>query len=70
MWLPGFPGVMLYRYAMPDRQEEIARIQELIVEADLQVSVQVIPIEWIIEKGCEITEAKELLRHLESSLKH
>lgn len=55
---------------MPHRQEQIARIQERIVQADLQVSAQITRIEQMIEKGYDVTEAKKLLRHLESFLDH
>ncbi len=50
---------------MPYRQEDIARIQERIVEADLRLSEQIARIERLIEKGRDVTEAKELLRHME-----
>ncbi len=50
---------------MPYRQEDIARIQERIVEADLRLSEQIDRIERLIEKGRDVTEAKELLRHIE-----
>ncbi|WP_133239269.1 hypothetical protein [Microvirga sp. KLBC 81] len=50
---------------MPYRQEDIARVQERIVEADLRVSAQIARIERMIEKGHDVTEAKDLLRKLE-----
>ena len=54
--------------AMPDRTEEIVRIQQQIVEADLRMSAQIARIEWMIEKDYDPTEAKKLLRNLESIL--
>jgi hypothetical protein len=54
--------------AMLDRTEDIARIQQHIVEGDLRVSAQIARIEWMIEKRYAPTEAKKLLRHLESIL--
>ena len=53
---------------MPDRREQIARLQERIVEADLRVSAQTARIEQMVEKGFDVTEAKKLLRHLETTL--
>ncbi|KLK89911.1 hypothetical protein AA309_28730 [Microvirga vignae] len=50
---------------MPYQQEDIARVQERIVEADLRVSAQMDRIERMIEKGYDVTEAKEMLRQLE-----
>jgi vacuolar-type H+-ATPase subunit E/Vma4 len=55
---------------MPYRQEEIARIQERIVEADLHVSAQITRSEQMIEKGYDVTKAKELLRQMETILDH
>jgi hypothetical protein len=53
---------------MPYCQQDIARIEERIVEADLRVSALIDRIERMIEKGCDATEAKDLLRQLESIL--
>ena len=53
---------------MPYRQEEIARIQERLVEADLHVSAQIARIEQMIEKGYDVAKAKELLRQMETIL--
>jgi hypothetical protein len=53
---------------MPCRQEEIARIQERIVEADLRMSAQLARIEQMIEKGYDVTKAKELLRQMATIL--
>ena len=49
-------------------QEELARIQELIVEGDLRVSAQLARIEQMIEQGRDTTEAKQLLETLEQIL--
>ena len=49
-------------------QEELARIQELIVEGDLRVSAQLTRIEQMIEQGRDTTEAKRLLETLEQIL--
>ena len=53
---------------MPYSPDDIAKVQECIVEADLRVSAQIDRIEQMIEKGHDTTEAKELLRQLESIL--
>ncbi|WP_134499661.1 hypothetical protein [Microvirga pakistanensis] len=53
---------------MPYRQEDIAKVQEFIVEADLRVSAQIERIERMIEKGYDVTEARDLLRQLEAIL--
>ena len=53
---------------MPNRQEDIAKIQERIVEADLLVSAQISRIEQMVEKGYDVTEAKALLQQLETVL--
>ena len=53
---------------MSYRREEIARIQECIVEADLHVSAQIARIEQMIKKGYDMIKAKELLRQMETIL--
>ena len=53
---------------MPYCQEDIAKVQECIVEADLRVSAQIDRIERMIEKGYDVTEARELLGQLEAIL--
>ena len=58
-------GILL---TMPYCQEDIARIQEHTVDADLRVSEQIDRIERMIEKGHDVTEAEGLLRHLEAIL--
>ena len=54
--------------AMLSRTEDIAKIQQQIVEGDLRMSAQIARIEWMIEKDYDPTEAKKLLRHMEAIL--
>ena len=54
--------------AMPDRTEEIARIQQPIVEGDLRMSAQIARIKSMIKKDYDPTEANKLLRHMEAIL--
>jgi hypothetical protein len=44
---------------MPAHQEEVARLQELIVEYDLRVPAQIERIERMIEQGLGSTEAQD-----------
>ena len=54
--------------AMPDRTEDIARIQQQIGEADLRMSAQITRVEGMIKKDYDPTEASTLLRNLEAIL--
>jgi hypothetical protein len=54
--------------AMSNRTEEITRIQQQIAEGDLRMSAQITRIAWMIKKDYDPTEARKLLRHLESIL--
>ena len=53
---------------MPYRPDDIAKVQECIVEADLRVSAQIDRIERMVEKGHDVTEARDLLRQMEALL--
>jgi len=53
---------------MPSRTEEIARIRQQIVNADLRMAAEIARIEGMIENDYDPTEARKLLRHMEAIL--